>query len=261
MYLIWYSLITTLSTGEITYYISQTLTLENIVQLLIFNNSPFASHLWYLNAYLYVLVIYYFIIKINISQKIYFLIPILLLTDLAFGTYSLVILGHEVNYIFVRNFLFVGLPYFLLGKLLRNNQLRMRIKVDKTLILLFTIFIFAGTTLIEKYILNQTGMAASREHYLSTTLLVVSIFILLVKNPNLFSGWLSYIGKKYSTGIYIIHFIIIDIYKQILAFLPISILYVLAPIIVFLISLSLIIFWHQFKKRFKSIFLSGKQNV
>lgn len=40
---------------------------KSIFDLLVYNENPFATHLWYLSAYLYVLIIYYLMIKINVQ--------------------------------------------------------------------------------------------------------------------------------------------------------------------------------------------------
>ena len=50
----------------------------------------------------------------------FYAIPILLLTDLILGKYSLLFLDREFPVIYVRNFLFVGLPYFALGACLKK---------------------------------------------------------------------------------------------------------------------------------------------
>lgn len=87
----------------------------------VLNDCPFGFHLWYLYAYLYVLIIVLAIDKYKRWRWLFMSMPLLLLTDLAFGKYSLVVFNKEFPYILVRNFLFVGLPYFALGALLKIN--------------------------------------------------------------------------------------------------------------------------------------------
>ena len=81
----------------------------------VLNENPFGFHLWYLGAYLYVLLIMMVVDKYNLWRLFLALTPVLLLSDLAFGKYSLLLFDHEYPYFYVRNFLFVGIPYFMIG--------------------------------------------------------------------------------------------------------------------------------------------------
>lgn len=93
---------------------------SELLQWLFLNECPFSGHLWYLYAYIYVLLI---VGVVDIYRKwnvLLNLIPLLLLSDLAFGKYSMVLFGKEFPFIYVRNFLFVGLPYFSLGVFLKS---------------------------------------------------------------------------------------------------------------------------------------------
>ena len=102
--------------SNLLYFIPNIVTTENMsnifsvkkcLEFIIFNESPFASHLWYLNALLYVLIIVYFADKLKIRKFLYYVIPILLIIDLILGKYSILLFGQQFSYIIVRNFLFV----------------------------------------------------------------------------------------------------------------------------------------------------------
>lgn len=58
--------------------------------------------------------------RYNLWKFLYIAVPVLLLTDLAFGTYSIVLWGWELPFYYVRNFLFVGLPYFAIGTMIKK---------------------------------------------------------------------------------------------------------------------------------------------
>ena len=64
---------------------------------------------------MYVLVIFYICVKEHVVNLLFIVSPLLLLADLILGKYSLLTLGIELNYIYIRNFLFVGIPYFSIG--------------------------------------------------------------------------------------------------------------------------------------------------
>ena len=94
---------------------------ESLINWLLFNENPFASHLWYLFAYLYVLIIILFVNYLGKWKILYWMIPFLLMIDLIFGKYSLLLWGWEPPYFVVRNFLFVGLPYFAIGTIIKRS--------------------------------------------------------------------------------------------------------------------------------------------
>lgn len=95
---------------------------HDLFNFVFFNENPWAPHLWYLSAYIYVLFLILVIDKINLWELAFACIPFLLLVDLCFGKYSIVCWGHEFNWLYIRNFLFVGLPYVLIGALVRKYE-------------------------------------------------------------------------------------------------------------------------------------------
>lgn len=187
----------------------------NLLKLFVFNVSPFSEHLWYIWAYLYVLIFYYFITKFNLLGISFYFIPILLATDLVFGKYTLLILGFELPYYVVRNFLFVGIPFFLIGILFKRNM--NIVKRNNKLIIILIIISFV-LTLTEEYLLTKMGVSATREHYLGTTLMTIFIFLFLIENKNITKGtFLPNLGDKYSLYVYIIHPAIIILFPNAIA--------------------------------------------
>ena len=173
-----------------------------MLEWVVLNDCPFGFHLWYLYAYLYVLMIVLVIDKHRSWRWLFISIPLLLLTDLALGKYSMVIFDKEFPYILVRNFLFVGLPYFALGALLKTKQIPF---VANSIIKLMGVILFSITSQLEKYILISIDKCPAREHYISSTFLAICLLGLLlsikVEKPNV----MSKIGEKASLYIYIFH--------------------------------------------------------
>lgn len=64
------------------------LSTKDLGKFILFNENPFGFHLWYIGAYLYVLIIILYLEKCNKLSYIYWSIRILLLLDLCFGKYS-----------------------------------------------------------------------------------------------------------------------------------------------------------------------------
>lgn len=181
-------------------------TAQSWIDFIFFNENPWAGHLWYLSAYLYVLIIVSGL-KSERSHNIAFAcIPFLLLTDLALGFYSNALWGKIFPVCYVRNFLCVGLPYFLLGCFLKKKSI-----INNKSILLLGGVIFLLTSYAEKYCLSKAGLNGIREHYLSTTFLSVCVFLLFIKHKQASETFISYMGKELSLYIYVFHPIIRDV--------------------------------------------------
>lgn len=169
----------------------------------IFNENPFAGHLWYLGAYLYVLLIMLIVDKYKLWRYMLWLTPLLLLGDLVFGKYSLLLLGREFPFVYVRNFLFVGISYFMLGIWCKTH-------LDKLLAVNRYIYsggaiLFTFTSSMEKTFLLDLGKSPMREHYLSTTFLAICLFMFVLSYKNVHGSKISQLGERDSLYIYVFH--------------------------------------------------------
>lgn len=207
LYFVWDIIYAIVLRQNILVYIKDLLAIKNIILFLTLNESPFAGHLWYLGALLYTLIFMHFISGSKFFKKKLSILLFLLIIDLTFGKYSLLLFGKEYSYLLVRNFAFVGIPYFTLGYLLNNYKIRVDIRT-----LYVTLVLFTSTSLLERLILVTNVVNAERDHYISTTFLAITIFLIFTtiksqKNCYL-ENLVAKIGREYSTGIYIIHPII-----------------------------------------------------
>lgn len=226
--------------GNLKVYLSQTFNMQSFLKFALLNASPFSGHLWYLGAILYVLIIMYIADKVNIS-KLNVITPFLLIGDLALGKYSLLLFNVKIPYILVRNFLFVGIPYFCLGGIIKKAYLHGNIIKIKKPILELLMVLFAFTTLLEKFLLVQFGMNAARDHYISTTLSAVAVFLFTLK-CNGHNKMMANLGKNYSTWIYILHPIFIDIIRFITSNVGIQHVYsYMEPFVVYLITTAFLV--------------------
>lgn len=221
---------------------------KTILKFTLFNVEPFkiAEHLWYLLAILYVLLIYKQLSGTKYERILIKIVPILLITDLIFGKYSWIIFHREFPYILLRNYIFVGLPYFYIGYIIRENYEHKKFVNYKNSNLICFIIFFIVTSILEKNLISLFGHVPARDHYISTTFLVISLFIFLINNPEFLSNNLiNDIGKKYSTYIYVIHPFLIYLFNGTVLNLPIFFITVyktLSPFIIFVISLLISIF-------------------
>lgn len=195
--------------------VSEMFTIQSLRNLILFNESPINGHLWYLNALLYVLAIMSLLHRLSWNtKKMYFMIPFLLAADLIFGKYSPLFFGDlAIPFIYTRNFLFVGLPYFLIGNLMRDHK--NIFLPNRRMIFLVLVVVFSVCNIIERYELLSYNIYGIREHYISTTLLAVSMFCLfktlIIPDNNKRLDLLVDIGRRDSAYIYIIHPIIINV--------------------------------------------------
>lgn len=237
LFFVWSLFKSCLSDESVLINVGDMISVKSILKFLLFNESPFGAHLWYLGAILYVLLIVFALERKWDRKKFYPIVPLLLLTDLIFGKYSLLLFGQTIPYVLVRNFLFVGLPYFLIGDMLYRYNVKINIKTSVLLM-----FIFACSTLLERFILGAFNLNAERDHYISTTFLAIFTFLFAVQlNSKSNCKWyntLCYIGAKLSSSIYIFHPIFIIVIAKVVnllsKYVKLNIVYgYIAPFVIF----------------------------
>ncbi len=162
------------------------------------NSVPYCMHLWYIVAYIYVLLIMLMVEKYNLYKWLFFLTPILLLTALTIGKYSEIILGNCYPTNYTRNFLFTGLPFFALGMIIKKAKQLPNVYITGVGCIVFYIL-----GIIE--VINIKGLG---DWYASTIFLSLSVFILFINIKQGKDNILSKVGREDSLYIYLLHFII-----------------------------------------------------
>ena len=260
LYLIWRCFYAVMSQNIVLF--TSTFSAKNLFKFLFLNESPLSGHLWYLGAILYVLIIIYIVNKLKLEKYLYRLIPVLLLGDLLLGKYSLVLWDREFPYILVRNFLFVGIPYFCIGRLIREGLGQ---KISRN-VLSGLIVLFSLTSLLERFILVSIRMNATRDHYISTTLLAISVFLFTLKltkgyeenytacklsSGDYATNLMSVIGRRHSTWLYILHPIFITCIGAVANIIGVYEIYrVVAPIVVYIATLVFLAIVHRIKQEY-----------
>lgn len=111
----------------------------------------------------------------------------------------------EFPFYYVRNFACVGLPYFTIGMLLKRHKSRV-LNFDNLQILASGgVILFSLTSLAEDRLLTWFDMNATRDHYISSTFLAVSLFLLFLSLKQSKVNVFSKLGEKDSLYIYIFH--------------------------------------------------------
>ena len=203
------------------------------INLLIFNEPVSSGHLWYLFAVLYVYVIFYFVTKFKIKEKVIFIVSaFLLLAHILLGE-GLSILGIEVSVPIVRNFALMGIPFFTLGLLVKKCEDKVR-NIPNCLIFVFALI---GTfeSIISRFLFGEN------ELYIGSLFLLVAVVCLVIKGKDI--KYPSFLTKLEgcSTYIYIFHIMISTVFQIVYGIVGIDIyssmvLANLHPIIICVVS-------------------------
>lgn len=238
---------------------------NTIIDLVVFNLPPYAELVWFLLALIYCEIIAYISAKFGFTKIFYFLIVPLILADIVVGKYSPLFFNFEIDAIYFRNWIFVGLPYFFLGSFIKNRQNKGALKISKPVIY-FSIVLFSIATLLENYLCVNFPIATARGMFLCCPFLTVSIFLWAVApisdkaNNSLPVKTLASLGKNYSLYIYLFHVIVIFLFKAVMLKFPqFETLYsFISPFLVFIIILPASMIYVKIKNAVISKFTNRK---
>ena len=197
------------------------------IKWICFNVNPFHYHLWFLGAYLYVIIIGACIDKWQLWRWTHWLIIPLLV--IRFGIQST-----ELPSYISRNFLLIGLPCFLCGSWLRNHQSLFSRLSRNTLI-----WICAFTALFpfgEDYIWENV-LGIQNGDFITSYILAFLLLLAAIGTQPVQKRYLPSETRNIVLGIYIIHPLVHLIYVHILS--PEALVVYntwLAPVIVFITS-------------------------
>lgn len=191
--------------GNTSSYLSIITNSSDVLAFFFWNDPTIADHAWYMWAMIYTLLIVKLIpmiYKNKIIRKV--LIISCITVSLVFGKYAIIFCGKEVMSRYTRNAWTVGIPFFLLGTLLRDHKDMIKKISEKKAVVIA--LIMAVLCMVERRILILYQVNASRDNYIFMTFFAISFFI-VVYNAKPFQkrNYLSEWGSKYSLIIYVIH--------------------------------------------------------
>ena len=97
--------------------------------------------------------------------------------------------------------------------------------------------VFSATSLLERFVLVSFNANATRDHYISTTLLAITVFLFALKCQG-DNKTLVLVGRKYSTWLYILHPIFITCIGVVAHKVSVYGIYkFIAPIVVYITTL------------------------
>ncbi len=218
----------------------------SLKEIFLYNYFPFAEQMWFLIALsisLFIIYIFIYKKKIMSNKSILLTSTILIILNLLLGTYSKIFFGINIEPEITRNFLFLGIPFCLLGVVI--NRKKKELEKVKNIYLYISIVLSIIISYIELKIIALYG-ANSFENCVGQVLLSILLFVYALNNKGnnniKILNILSSIGSEYSLYIYIFHpiinnFISLIINKIDIIFLN-NIYKMTCPIIVFIISLT-----------------------
>lgn len=177
---------------------------ERLLRLVLWSQSPFVGHLWFLGALLYCYLFYGILVKKGWQERVYFLIPVCLCANLLLGE-GLSILGRGTSFLYVRNFWFTGLPFFLWGHYLAGKSERGSLKLRPAMSM---ICLAVGAVLS----MGEMLLSGGAELYLGSILMTFGAFTLALWRPSFGKGSLmAHIGEKSALHIYLWQMIVFDV--------------------------------------------------
>lgn len=219
LYFAWFSLCNFYSLNELFIFIK-----DNYNKLLVGfvrSGGGYGYHLWYIASYIHVLLIYLFSIRFKLKKYLFLFIPIGLCLNFVLGKYhGLFFDGSFVpEQLYHRNALTVGMPFFLLGGLLR----RYSHYLSKIRRINLWILLMIGLQLVEFWIQMWFGFNGEGDINIMTIPLSIGVFIW---GYNLDCSYriydmMQHCGKKYTQDIYIYHLLLMFILSTLVYFFPV----------------------------------------
>jgi len=248
--------------GEAVEFLHHFISKKHIWSFILFNKTESGSHLWYMYALIYSLIIISLLCRFKIRiRNIVICIIVFLGVDLIFGTYSVAIFGIKLPTEYTRNFLFCGLPYFMSGRIIRmayEKELLNQISRNK-MIILFVFGVLLG--LAEEFLLQKNGLTSNRKHYFGTTVAVIALFLFLITSNGNIGNVIKKLGREYSKEIYLWHPMVYFFTGYIIRFFDgiARVYYILLPIIVFTETTFLVYLMREINRKFKRNYTNYKR--
>lgn len=171
-------------------------TAKALTDFALYNLSPFSEHLWYLGSLLYALLIMLLLNKIKVMKYFMFTAPLLVA---AYVVLSHLGIGTPVQ---LRNALFVGLGYTMMGMLIRRFEKKILDHKAAAPVLWILTIICCVTAIFELNGYKQ-GIAVP---FVSCEILIYLIALLCLKYPDFGMGtFAEWLGRECTLTVYIMH--------------------------------------------------------
>lgn len=176
---------------------------------LIFEGGAIVPQAWYLNNYIFALLLLYILLyRLKITDKLLLVVAVGgILLGLALGRYSAILFGphEEFRMMLHRNALTVGLPCLIIGMFLRRYELTL-CQFRWEVLAFVSLFLLLG----EYYLYSSQSLFSGGDLGLLTIPTAVALFLACLRYAAIPSSshWLVRIGRDWSMEIYLWHFLI-----------------------------------------------------
>ena len=230
--IIWNCLNSYLRYGELTSWIIPYCNQRTAVNFLLYNRAVFFNSVFY---YFFILIYVYALFiaaqKLRITRILYYLIPLLLLTGIYICEFS------DLPWYYGGNYLFVGLPMFMLGHFLRTKQDKLLRLKDKEWIIILTGVLITSC---------EYRIQGSRYLYSGSIVIAVAVLLFCINHGTMrCPQTLAAAGSFLSLPVIVVHCEVRDTLQILFSFGR----YML-PIMVLLISLAIAILYEKIRRCF-----------
>ena len=174
---------------------------RTVSDLLLFNRTAMAPHLWFMGALVYCYLFYRLLARKRLEERVYLLIPVLLAANLLLGE-GRGLTGIAVPVRWIRSFWLTGFPFFLWGSWFACREKQGGLRLHRG----------AGMALVAAgMILSSVECLWSGydELYVGSILTAEGLFRLALAFPDLGKGsLLARIGERDSANIYLWHMLL-----------------------------------------------------
>lgn len=181
-------------------------TIKNLIYFVLTGEYIY-GHLWYLNAYLQVLVVMVIAMKLRILKYVWYFIPIGIIFGLLTGSYEFHCDQLPRSILLSRNFFTMGIPCVGIGWLLKKYYRQISKIVSYSI---FISVILLVLSIVEVVTLHFAVSGPKGDFVITTFPLAASIMLVCLKYPLLgCKTLLENTGIKYATYIYIFHMFVL----------------------------------------------------
>ncbi len=200
--------------GNFLEYVKPFFSLKSIAEFLFFNNTHISEFMWYFPALIYCFLFFLILNKIerNGVGKRTSLALFIVLSVLGVTLKEIILIFPNSpeflkNGFICRNFLFIGVPFFMMGYYIRLNKEELTRKLNYHVLVAMMVSGVAEVVLV--HIFHTT-----KSLYLGTIISVFALFVFLIKSEDKIKiPHIASVGRKYSLYVYIFHIIIRDASK------------------------------------------------
>lgn len=210
---------------------------------------------WYIRALIYIYILFLIFLKTGkkiSTNKISVYVITLIAVDLMLVKYSKLLFGYNPDvamYEPITKFIATGLSCFMIGMIIKRKENKFKKCKIYIPIILFLLNLFE--IIMFKYYDKNVVLC----NYLCTIPFAMSVFSFAIGMDNLKSNLFSTIGQKYSTGIYLFHTIIQNIFDVIvIRFLKFEQYIYIRAIFIFIFTAIVVWAYYKIKERVKIIY-------